>query len=876
MNARLTAALAIVVFVGFLGLGLIKVAHTSAQTPLAGAAADYIIVLRDNVPSIDGEVDRIERLQNFRARLRFRSALNGFAARLTPLQVQVIQRLPWVEFVSPDYQVQIADWEPVAGGDSIPPGVRRIEAASTTEVREASTVGVAVIDTGVDLGHPDLNVVDGSDCTAPGTPAQDDNGHGTHVAGTIGAENNGSGVVGVVPGTTVYAVKVLNAQGSGQWSQVICGLDWVAANAATLNIKVANMSISGGGSNDNNCGFSNNDALHRAVCEVRDAGVTIVAAAGNSNANYASAVPAAYPEVLTVTAMSDTDGVGGADGANPSCRNGEADDRYASFSNYAVAASEIAHTIAAPGVCIRSTYVTYTTSGPWWNRTTTANHTYATISGTSMAAPHVAGSVALCLGDGGTAGPCAGMTPSGVIEKMLSDAENKSDEDGYGFDGDPDNAIGGRYYGYLIANDAAPTPDFTIEASPDSNTVAPGSGTSYTVTLTSLNGYSGDVGLTVSGLPSGASGTFSPVSVSPTIGGATSTLNITTTGATPEDTYSLTITGSEGSLEHEASVTLEVALPYFVISTDPATRTVTPGSGTSYTVTVTGVNGFSAGVVLSVEGLPANATGTFTPSTVTAIPNGATSTLNISTTSATPGGSSPLTITGVSGALEDEAAVTLDVIVPDFSVSASPASRAVTQGLGTSYTVSLTSVNGFNSSAGLSISGLPANASASFSPSSVTPTAGGANSTLNISTGPSTPVGDYTLTITGTSGSLVRSTSVTLGVDEPAQGDFSMSVSPSSRTILRFFGANSTTYTVTLTAIDGYNAPVTLSITSGLASGMTANFAPISPTPTGGGVNSTMQIVVNSSTPRGSRTLTITGVGSDGTTHSVNVGLYVY
>ncbi len=305
MNARLTAALAIVAFVCVLSVGLVEVAHTSAQTPpAAGAAADYIVVLHDNVPSLDGEVDRIERLQNFRARLRFRSALNGFAARLTPLQVQMIQRLPWVEFVSPDYQVQAVGSASLVSGETSPSGIRRIEAGTATTVRQASNVNVAIIDSGIDLGHPDLNAVDGTDCVSPGTTAQDDNGHGTHVAGTVGAKNNGSGVVGVVPGTQLYAVKVLNAQGSGSWSGVICGIDWVTANASALNIKVANMSLSGGGSNDNNCGFSNNDAMHRAICRARDAGVTFVVAAGNSNSNFASAVPAAYPEVLTVTAMS--------------------------------------------------------------------------------------------------------------------------------------------------------------------------------------------------------------------------------------------------------------------------------------------------------------------------------------------------------------------------------------------------------------------------------------------------------------------------------------------------------------------------------------------------------------------------------------------
>ena len=106
-----------------------------------------------------------------------------------------------------------------------------------------------MIDTGVDLTHPDLNVVHGTSCVKGNPKANDDNGHGTHVAGTIAAKNNGSGVIGVAPGTTIYAVKVLNRFGSGTWSQVICGIDWVTANSAKLNIKVANLSLGGTGVN---------------------------------------------------------------------------------------------------------------------------------------------------------------------------------------------------------------------------------------------------------------------------------------------------------------------------------------------------------------------------------------------------------------------------------------------------------------------------------------------------------------------------------------------------------------------------------------------------------------------------------------------------
>lgn len=115
-----------------------------------------------------------------------------------------------------------------------------------------------------------------------GRSYSDGNGHGTHVAGTIGARYNGSGVVGVAPGIRLYSVRVLNNAGSGSTASVVCGIDWVTKNAAKLAIKVANMSLGGGGSDDGNCGNTNNDAMHKAICSSVAAGVTYVVAAGTA------------------------------------------------------------------------------------------------------------------------------------------------------------------------------------------------------------------------------------------------------------------------------------------------------------------------------------------------------------------------------------------------------------------------------------------------------------------------------------------------------------------------------------------------------------------------------------------------------------------
>jgi subtilisin len=331
--------------------------------------------------------------------------------------------------------VSIVAQAPLLPGETTPTGVRRIGAASLAEARQASNVAVAVIDTGVDLTHPDLNAVSGKNCMSKKTaPARDDNGHGTHVAGIVAADNDGGGVVGVAPGTRVYAVKVLNASGQGTWSQVICGIDWVTQKANSLNIKVANMSLAGFGFADGLCGNLLGDALNRAICRSTAAGVTYVVAAGNSSQEFSTTVPAAYPDVLTVTAMSDSDGMAGALGGAPTCRTGEADDRYATFSNFAdpTDSGGQAHMVAAPGVCINSTWL---------------GAGYRTISGTSMAAPHAAGTVALCFGSGGVPGPCAGLAPADVIGTIRSDASSAF---AGGFFGDPNTPVAARYFGPLV------------------------------------------------------------------------------------------------------------------------------------------------------------------------------------------------------------------------------------------------------------------------------------------------------------------------------------------------------------------------------------------------------------------------------------------
>lgn len=237
------------------------------------------------------------------------------------------------------------------GGDTqpaqtLPWGIDRVDAELVWPTgNTADPIRVGVIDTGISLSHPDLaaNIAGGVNTINPRKSANDDNGHGSHVAGTIGALNNSIGVIGVAPQVNLYAIKVLGANGSGYLSDVIEGIDWGVANG----LQVLNMSL----------GTSvNSQLLHDAVIRAYNASIVVVAAAGNSGGSVG--YPGAYPEVIAVSAT-------------------DINNQIASFSSRGPEVD-----IAAPGVSIFSTY---------------KGTGYATLSGTSMSSPHVAGVAALVL-----------------------------------------------------------------------------------------------------------------------------------------------------------------------------------------------------------------------------------------------------------------------------------------------------------------------------------------------------------------------------------------------------------------------------------------------------------------------------------------------
>lgn len=277
--------------------------------------------------------------------------LNGFAAKLNKQQLETLKKDKRVKRIEQDQLVTLAkpEWAGGGGGGDNPPpqetpwGIARVNGGANGAGKTAW-----VIDSGIDLDHPDLNVdearsqsfLGGKDANDP----NDANGHGTHVAGTIAAINNEDGVIGVAAGATVISVRVLNRRGSGSFSGVIAGVEYVGANGQAGD--VANMSLGGGVS----------QALDDAVVKAsNDSGVIFCLAAGNESddANNHSPARANGPNIVTVSASTSSD-------------------NFASYSNYGNPPVDW----CAPGSGIKSTW---------------KNGEYNTISGTSMATPHVAG-----------------------------------------------------------------------------------------------------------------------------------------------------------------------------------------------------------------------------------------------------------------------------------------------------------------------------------------------------------------------------------------------------------------------------------------------------------------------------------------------------
>ena len=336
--------------------------------------SSYIVVFHDDVDT-DATVNELKGRFNLSVGFRYRHALRGMAVKMPEQVLAKLAADPRVAYIEPDVIVSI-------NAQTLPTGIDRVNAdldptASIDNVDDRVDVDIAILDTGIDLDHPDLNVFSYAYCKPQGRfykcaggdlNANDINSHGTHVAGTAAALDNDAGVVGVAPGARLWAVKVLEDNGEGTVSQVIAGVDYVMAHAD--DIEVANMSLSGEGTYV---------PLDTAINNAVSAGVVFTLAAGNDRTDVANVWPAGNPSAITVSALEDFDGKPGGVSGNAQ------DDTFAGFSNFGSGVD-----IMAPGRNIRSTVP----GGGLGNK-----------SGTSMAAPHVAGAAALYLSQNPGASP---------------------------------------------------------------------------------------------------------------------------------------------------------------------------------------------------------------------------------------------------------------------------------------------------------------------------------------------------------------------------------------------------------------------------------------------------------------------------------------
>ena len=334
----------------------------SVELKSASVAGKYIVVLKEDARIAQADL----RIRNAKVKEKalgllkkyevtgeieevYETALQGFTVKMAPGQARKMNIDPNVGYIEEDKVISLSPIEmnakPGGGGttppvESIPWGISRVGGGASY----TGTNVAWIIDTGIDLDHPDLNVdVPKSKTFVSSKSADDDNGHGSHVAGTVAARKNTIGVVGVAAGAKLVAVKVLTRSGSGSTSGVVAGIDYVAANAKSGD--VANMSLGGGVS----------ATLDAAVEKAASKGIKFALAAGNesNDANNHSPARVNGTNIYTVSAMDSAD-------------------KFAYFSNYGNPPIDY----CAPGVSIYSTY---------------KGGGYASLSGTSMATPHVAG-----------------------------------------------------------------------------------------------------------------------------------------------------------------------------------------------------------------------------------------------------------------------------------------------------------------------------------------------------------------------------------------------------------------------------------------------------------------------------------------------------
>ncbi|MGB6674199.1 MAG: S8 family serine peptidase [Candidatus Nitrosopolaris sp.] len=356
----------------------------------------YIVVLKNGVTESAQSIAQQAVSRGGIVPFVYNNAIKGFAIKIAnKLVLNSILSNPSVDFVEPDIKVQAFSQGVSSGYSRVGGPLSSINGSHPRAVNAA----IAIIDTGIDFTHPELNVYKQASFVPGTSTANDDNGHGTAVAGIVAAEGN-VGAVGIAPGARLWAIKVLDKSGTGSMSSIIEGIDYVTQNAGQID--AANLSFG--------C-KCNSSALETAINNSVAAGVTFVVAAGNAGEDSSLWSPASNPNVISVAALADSDGKCG--GLGPPTPYGP-DDSLAIFSNFGTKV-----TIAAPGVNIHTTYI---------------GSAYATLSGTSVAAPFVTGAAALYHSLHPTTSPAQVRS---ALVSLGSTASTVCNGDGHGYFNNP-------------------------------------------------------------------------------------------------------------------------------------------------------------------------------------------------------------------------------------------------------------------------------------------------------------------------------------------------------------------------------------------------------------------------------------------------------
>ncbi len=426
-------------------------------------------------------------------------------------------------------------------------------------------------------------------------------------------------------------------------------------------------------------------------------------------------------------------------------------------------------------------------------------------------------------------------------------------------------------YTLTIDGTAGPTPDFSISPSPGTATVVAGNMASYTISVSPTGGFSNVVTFSTQTLTFDGSASFTPTAVSSPYTGGT-TLSLSTTSSATPGTYSVTIVATSGAITHQTTVQIQInapLVPTFTLSASPSMQTVTAGNSTSYTLTLTSVNGFNNLVTLSVTTWPTGSSGTFTPAQLT-VSSTHTSTLSVATQTTMTEGTYTITINANGGSVTQSASIQITVNAPsisDFALTPlGETQMTVIAGNPASFGITATSIGAFASSITFSYASTPSGISGAFSPSSVTLTAGGsASSTLTFTTS-STPTGMYDIVVSGTSGGTTNDmpTHIKLTIQPaPLPAYFSMMLDPSSVTVVQ---GSEAIFSVAINSHFGFTGTVTLDFENS-PSIITENSVFMPPTASPG--NPSTLTIDTSLIPAGTYDFTLSGISgtlTNGTT----------